>query len=179
MIKKIIYNSGAQLLGKAVSIGFSVAATAILTRKLGANNYGKYLFIISFINLLVAIASWGTQIIGVRELSRARNKGVVFGSLFALRSMLALIVSCLGLVIVFCSPAFIDIQKIALLSLPLVLFLITESTFGILFQTFLKMDQKTIVDILAQIAFFLTTLLLLKRGTLLMAPFAGWFAVAC
>jgi len=176
MIKKIIYNSGVQLLGKAVGIGFSVVATAILTRKLGVNNYGQYLFIISFINLLVAIASWGTQIIGVRELSRAKNKGVVFGSLFTLRFILALIVSCFSVVVIFCSPAFIDIKKIALLSLPLVLFLITESTFGILFQTFLKMDQKTIIDISAQIVFFLVTLLLLKRGVLLMAPFVGWFA---
>lgn len=175
MIKKIIYNSGVQILGKAISLGLSIIITSILARQLGATSYGQYALILALVNFLVAVANWGTQIIGVRELARAKDKGLLFGSLVALRLGLGLIAVFLGLAIILFLPLFDDIgQATTLLSLLLVLAIIIETSWEIIFQAFVRMDLKTIADILGTTVFLVSTISLLKFGLKVTAPIIGW-----
>jgi len=174
MIKKILYNSGVQILGKAIGLGLSLVATSVLARQLGASGYGQYVLIITLANLLVAIANWGTQIIGVRELARTNDKGLLFGSLTALRLILGLITLFLGAIIILLLPLFADISQPALLSLLLVLAMIIETSWEIVFQAFIRMDLKTVADILGAIIFLITTIFLLKSGLGVTAPIIGW-----
>lgn len=175
MIKRIIYNSSVQIFGKAVSLTLSIIVTSILARQLGATSYGQYALILALVNFLVAVANWGTQIIGVRELARAKNKGLLFGSLVVLRLALGLIAVFLGLAIILFLPLFNDINRTTiLLSLFLVLAIIIETSWEIIFQTFVRMDLKTIVDIFGTTVFLMSTIFLLKFGLKVAAPIIGW-----
>lgn len=174
MIKTIIYHSGIQILGKAGSLTLSIVATSILARQLGAQGYGQYTLIIALVNLLVAIGNWGTQIIGVRELARAKDKGLLFGSLMVLRLILGAVTMLLGAIIILWLPLFTDIARLALLSLFLVLTIIIETSWQIVFQAFIRMDLKTIADILGAIIFLLLTVFLLRWRLGVIAPILGW-----
>ena len=174
MIKTIIYHSGIQILGKAGSLTLSIVATSILARQLGAQGYGQYTLIIALVNLLVAIGNWGTQIIGVRELARAKDKGLLFGSLMVLRLILGAVTMLLGAIIILWLPLFTDIARLALLSLFLVLTIIIETSWQIVFQAFIRMDLKTIADILGAMVFLLLTVFLLRWRLGVIAPILGW-----
>lgn len=175
MLKKIIYNASAQGLGKSISLLISILATALLTRNLGSSSYGQYVLIISFVNLLVAFGNWGTQIIGVRELSRTKKKALFFGSISFLRLALSLIAFFFGLIIILLAPPFKDVKWLAIFSLFLVLGLIVEASFEIVFQAFLKMDWKTIINLLGSGVFLGSTFVFLKSGFGLSAPILAWF----
>lgn len=174
MFKKVVYNSGVQVIGKIITLILSVTATILLTRRLGTNGYGQYVIIFSFVSFLVAIGEWGTQIIGVRELARSQNKGAVFGSLFALRTLLALAASIIGVVIVVFLPLFADIKTISLFSLFLVFGLINESSMETVFQSLVRMDLKVIINIFSSIIFLTATVFLLKLNPNIWAPITGW-----
>jgi len=175
VIKKIVYNSGVQTISKAISLLISLAATAVLTRQLGASGYGHYALIIALINSLVALANWGTQIIGVRELAKAKNKGVIFGSLVWLRLGLGIGATAIGFILVFLLPIFGDVRILALISLPLVLGIITEASFEIVFQAFIRMEIKGGINIISTIVFLISTLIFLRSGLGVLAPILAWF----
>ncbi len=175
MLKKIIANSGIQLIGKAVGLITSLLITALITRKLGPSNYGLYVFLVAFINLMVSFGNWGTQIIGVRELAKSKDKGGVFGSLFSLRLILACLIGFLSLVIVSSFKIFSDLRLVSLLSLPLIVVIIVDSSFETVFLSFVKMGVKTKIDILSSLLFLLLTYLFLKINLRLLSPILGWY----
>ncbi|MBU2592470.1 MAG: flippase [Patescibacteria group bacterium] len=175
MLKKIIANSGIQLIGKAIGLVTSLLITALITRKLGPSNYGLYVFLFAFINLMVSFGNWGTQIIGVRELAKSKDKGGVFGSLFSLRLILACLITFLSLVIVGSFKIFSDLRLISLISLPLIVAIIVESSFEVVFLSFVKMGIKAKISVFSSLLFLLLTYLFLKTNLGLLSPILGWY----
>lgn len=174
MFKKIILNSGVQIIGRGISLVISITIASILTRQLGVNSYGNYVFISSFVTLLIAVANWGTQIIGVRELSRTKDKGQVLGSLNILRLLFSLITILLGGMLVIFLPTFDEIRLESAIVLPLVLVVIFESTSYIVFQTFVRMELKSFFQTLSQFLLLGLTVFLLKRNWQIMAPLTAY-----
>jgi len=174
MIRKIFRNFTAQALGKAVSLIFSIITTFILTRSLGAAGFGQYTLIVAFVTLLAALGNWGTQIIGVRELSRAKNKGRLFGSLLSLRLILAAAALIFGVLSVLILPTFADIKIPALAALILVFLLTAESSFEIVFQSFFKMEAAALLEIISSFLCLLLTIFFLKSGYKLTSPIIAW-----
>lgn len=174
MLRKIIYNSGIQLIGKAVQLISSVITAAILTRNLGPTGYGQYTLIMALTTFLVTLGNWGTQIIGVRELTTRDKKSKVFSSLLFLRFILAGIAIGAGTALVLISPIFKNIQQLSLLSLILVFSLIIETSFNIIFQSLLKMDRRALINIISSFLFLALTLLFLKLNYGILAPILSW-----
>jgi O-antigen/teichoic acid export membrane protein len=170
MLKKIILNSGIQIIGRGIGLVFSVLLTGVLSRRLGVTGYGNYILITALINLLITTANWGTQIIGVRELSRTKNKGQLIGSLGLLRFYLSLITSILAVTAIVVLPAFTEIRTVSLLVIPIIFTANFSQLFNIIFQTKLRMDLKTTFQIIDQIVLFCLTLFLLNQGLELSAP---------
>ncbi len=173
MLKKIILNSGIQILGRGVSLVFSILLTSILTRQLGISGYGNYILITTLINLLITTSNWGSQIIGVRELSRTENQEKMLGNLGVLRLALSLITIIFGIFIIFFLPVYREIRLISLIVLPVVLITNFGENFYIVFQTKVRMDLKTLFQVIDQIIVFLFTLFLLSQNWKLAAPLAG------
>lgn len=175
MIKKIIIQSGFQTVGKIITVLISMAATAIITRTLGVKEYGYYSFLMAFIGLLVAVGSWGTQIVGVREMAKAKNKAQIFTSVFLLRLFLSFFATIIGIIVILALPTFSEIKLIAFLTIPLVIAITGEATFEIVFQTLFRMDLKTIINIISYTVFLGGTILFLKLGFRVIAPISAWF----
>jgi len=173
MIKKIILNSGVQIIGKAASIVISLLITGLLTRRLGTNQYGQYIFIFSLVNLVVAVANWGTQIIGVRELAKAKNQAKTFGSILGLRTFLALIAGAVSGVLIILLPTFEGIRLLAFLGLFLVILTSLESSFEIIFQSQIKMGLKTKINLVYSLSFFAVTYILITKNFGIISPFVG------
>ncbi len=174
MLRKIVFNSGVQIIGRVISVIISVVMAGILTRKLGTSGYGNYVFISAFATLLVTTANWGTQIIGVRELSRTEEKRNLFGNLIFLRiffCLVAIIAGGLGIILL---PAFEEIRLISIIVLPLVFVSVFESTSFILYQAFIRMDLKSFFQTLSQIIFLGLTIFLLNNNLKILAPLIGY-----
>jgi len=73
MLKKPILSTLAQSGGKIVMVLISLATTAILTRKLGAEIYGSFTLLTATFILLDALADFGSRVIGVREAAKKKD----------------------------------------------------------------------------------------------------------
>ncbi len=176
---KIIYNIFAQTFSRAIVLFIGLFTTSLLTRKLGVEGWGNYVFLTSFILLLVSVSDWGTQIIGVRELSQAKNsdkRRVIIASLFRLRFFLALGCFLIGLLAVVGLPLFEFLLIPSIIALFVVLLLSFDTNFEIVFQSLLRMDLKGILDIGYSLLFLAFSFFSLISGWGLLGVVGSWFA---
>jgi len=64
MLKRLMVNTGVQILGKAITVSTTLLTTGILTRKLGIDAYGNFLLITSILVFFDSLADFGTTTIG-------------------------------------------------------------------------------------------------------------------
>jgi len=133
-------------------------ATMVLTRCLGASHYGDYIFLTSFWLFLVSLANWGTQIIGVREISKKstiKEKSRLFASLVRLRQYLLVASLTIGFFSILFIPVFNGFRNLAFLIFLAVVFANWQASFAIAFQAFLRFDWQVVVEVLGAGAFLL------------------------
>lgn len=153
-MKRPIWNTIVQILGKIGGVGISLIVTGILTRKLGVTGYGNFVLIGSLFVLLDALADFGTSTIGVREVSRDDDKEVV-GHVFNLRLVMAGASFSIGLVVVWLWKGLAGIRVEATIAMLMVFLTSIAGFWGIIFQSKLRMDLKVIMDICFSLVFLL------------------------
>lgn len=175
---KVIYNTFTQTFFRGLVLLISLLTTSVLTRKLGVEGWGNYVFLTSFVLLLVSVSDWGTQIIGVREISQAKKgqKTKVIASVFRLRLLLALGCFFAGILLVLGLPVFKSILFSSLTSLFLVLVLSFDTNFEIIFQSLLRMDLKGALDVFYSLLFLSLALVSLLSGWGLLGVVSSWLA---
>ena len=172
MLKKPIINTLVQILGKALSVEISLITTGILTRKLGLNGYGSFVLISSLFVFLDSLADFGTKTIGVREVSKEGDEGVL-EHIFNLRMIMATIAFGVGMVVVWQWRAIVEIRWEATVAL-LMIFLTSIGGFlEITFQSKLRMDLKVVTDLFFPLG-FLGWLWLSRDGLSLMMIFTAY-----
>lgn len=148
MLGKSIWNTIVQTLGKIIMILISLMTTALLTKRLGANIYGGFVLTTSVFLLLDALADFGSRAIGVREASKNPEKAEeIYKELTGLRLMMANIGFVIGVIIIFSFKGFANIKIEALISLLMIFFTSIAGSLEIIYQTKMKLDLKTIMDI--------------------------------
>jgi len=163
--KKILQNTFIQLIGRAGVVLLTFISTIVLTRHLGPALFGDYTFLTSFWLFLVSLSDWGTQIIGVREISRQKTlaaKKQVLASLRRLRLYLlagGLTAGLLGLLL----PLFGRLRLLALLSLLAVIFTNWQINSFVVFQAFLRFGWQATVEIGGAFFFLLFLLINFSR----------------
>lgn len=168
MLRKTIWNTLVQVLGKAITVIISLLTTGIITRKLGVDNYGYFILITSTFVLLDALSDFGIRTIGVRELSRGKK---VLGKIIQLKTIMTAIAWILGMIMIWLWKGFDGIRLEATISLLMVWL---TSVFGIgdiLFQSKLMMQKKVLMDILFPL-FFLVVIVFWQEKINLMWVFA-------
>jgi len=156
MLKKPLWNTAVQIVGKVLMILISLATTAILTRRLGAGIYGAFVLTTSVFLLLDALADFGSRAIGVREASKNPDKEKeIFEELAGLRLLMANLGFVLGLMIVFTFKGFETIRLEAVISLLMIFFTSVAGTLEMVFQTRMRLDLKTLMDIVFPLSFLL------------------------
>lgn len=165
MLLRPIWNTAVQTIGKVIMILISLVTTAILTRRLGAGIYGGFVLTTSIFLLLDALADFGSRAIGVREASKNPEKAEeIFAQLTGLRLILANIGFVIGVILIFTFPGFAEIKWEALISLLMIFFTSIAGSLEIVFQTRMKMDLKTIMDVSFPLIFLIS--ILIWPGTL-------------
>ncbi len=168
--QKVAANTAVQIITKAVTVCFGFLTMIILTRYLGREMYGNYMYVLTLIVLFGAFADWGTATIGVREASKEKEKqDKILVNIFLLRLFLSLGASVLMLLAAFFMPLkianplneLILRQGIVIGSLILILSTI-KASFAVVFQTRLEMQKFAVGDITASILIFSISFLLVR-----------------
>jgi O-antigen/teichoic acid export membrane protein len=159
MLGKSIWNTIVQTFGKIIMILISLVTTALLTKRLGANIYGGFVLTTSVFLLLDALADFGSRAIGVREASKNPEKAnEIYRELTGLRLMMANIGFVIGVIVIFSFKGFADIKIEALISLLMIFFTSIAGSLEIIYQTKMKLDLKTIMDISFPLIFLILLL---------------------
>lgn len=150
MLKKSIFNTLIQVLGKGVTVGLSLITTAVLTRKLGVEVYGSYMLITSVWLLFDSAADFGSKVIGVKEASgedkEQRKETYVQVAWF--RLITSLLIFLIGVGVILFWSGFDGLEFEALVALVMTGFTAIAGSLEIIFQTEMRMDLKVWMDIL-------------------------------
>jgi len=162
--QKVAFNTLAQIVAKIITVFFGLLTMVILTRYLGREVYGQYMYVITLVVLFGSIADWGTATIGVREAAKQKQKedqNKILVNVFLLRIFLSLGAAILMILAAFLLPIkgnqeWLIRQGVVLGSLILFLFAI-KASLGMIFQTKLQMQKTAIGEIVGSILVFLIT----------------------
>jgi len=165
--QKVALNTIVQIAAKGVTIIFGFLTMVILTRYLGSEGYGNYMYVLTLVVLFGGFADWGTATIGVREAAKNEEKqSLILSNIFLVRLVLALLGGLLMLLASFCLPLktaqeLLVRQGILFGSLILILFAL-KASFGIIFQTKLQIYKLAMADIVASLLVFLISWFFIK-----------------
>ncbi len=160
----VALNTFWQLLAKAIGVGFGLITVALLTDYLGLEGYGDYMFITSAVVIFGGLADWGTVTIGVREAAQeTKDRSLLLGNLIILRFLLALFSVLFFIAFAFLFPFKTESLNLVRLGLLISsLFLLTnnlKSSFGIAFQSSLKMQKQALIQTVTTFLVFVFTLI--------------------
>lgn len=148
----ILKNTAYQILSKGLTSIIGLATRKLLTNYLGPAGFGDYVFLLTYSGLFGSIADWGTITISVREASKKTlQQASIFGTAILGRLGLS-VVACL-LAILF-SPLIIKNQhsfSLVVVSALIIIAMATKASFGIIFETLLKMNKWLWVEVSASI----------------------------
>jgi len=176
MLGKSLKNTGVQVVGKAITVLISLVTTAILVRKLGTVNYGLFTLVTAVLILLDSLADFGTRVIGVREAAKdVSNHPGIFKNLVVLRLVMASGAMMIGLVWLLVYPGISDIRNEILLALLMSGFTSLAGSLEIIFQSKMRLDLKTLMDV-AFPGLFLIFLLVWGGNLTLLWVFGAYLA---
>jgi len=158
MLKRPLWNTIVQILGKVVMVGISLITTSWLTRKLGVSVYGNYILITSVFVFLDSLADFGSRIIGVREMSQEdgeEKKGKMWNQIVWMRLLTTLVAFVVGLVVIGIYGGFKDVQTEAFLALVMIFFTSIAGSLEVVWQVKLKMEAKVLVEMLFPLLFLI------------------------
>ena len=182
MLKRLMVNTGVQILGKAITVSTTLLTTGILTRKLGIDAYGNFLLITSILVFFDSLADFGTTTIGVREASKIEgsksedNRIKLWSSVAMLRIVMAIISFGLATMFVFVWPDLKEIRMEAILAWAMILFTSVAGSLGIVWQTKLKLEIKVVVEVMFPLVFLIG--LWLNRGDITLKWVFSMYLVA-
>lgn len=182
MLKRLMVNTGVQILGKAITVSTTLLTTGILTRKLGIDAYGNFLLITSILVFFDSLADFGTTTIGVREASKIEgsksedNRIKLWSSVAMLRIVMAIISFGLATIFVFVWPDLKEIRVEAILAWAMILFTSVAGSLGIVWQTKLKLEIKVVVEVMFPLVFLIG--LWLNRGDITLKWVFSMYLVA-
>lgn len=106
MAQSVLLNSSVALLGRLVTLILGLGATALMTRLLGAQEFGQYAFVATIGTFLQLIADFGLYLTASKELGRGvADTDIRFGHILSLRSIFLIIVYVVGGIILLLLPS--------------------------------------------------------------------------
>jgi len=175
VFKKVLYNTGAQTLGKIVTASATLLITLIIGRSLGPALFGEFTKIFVYVGYFYVLVDFGLNSIFVKE-SQDKNTSNLFKSLLGLRLVLATQLTLLAIIISFFLPY--DAQTLTGFS-PLVktgiiiasLTILTQALFATgsaFFQKNLRYDLSAVATILGSMVMVAITFILFFKTRLLL-----------
>lgn len=145
--RKILGNTLAQILGKAVNALLSIAIIKIITNYLSLAGYGEYTIIYEFLAFFGIAADLGLFTIAVREMSKDEKQVPrIVGNILTLRTILVVVTMIFAIGLVWVIPGYAGTRvPIGVTIATLTVFLaILTGTLSSVLQVYLKMHQAAI-----------------------------------
>jgi len=162
---KVFKNTVSQIAARGLTILISLLTTAILTRTLGIEKFGDFVFITSIVLLFVGLTDFGTTTISVREASVfPEKKEKIFGSALGIRIVISLAVFIVFNLLISFLPQFAGLRKPSFIASFVILFLVLRTTIQAVLQVFLRLDLASFLEIIASlfVLFFIALFLAVK-----------------
>ncbi|OGD84253.1 hypothetical protein A2165_01230 [Candidatus Curtissbacteria bacterium RBG_13_40_7] len=175
MFKKVIYNTGAQIIGKGITAGTTLLITILIGRALGEAGYGDFTKIFVFVGYFYTLGDFGINAVYIK-LADDKNNFILLRSLVGLRLFITLSLAIAAILISFLIPynpqtgiGFSPMVKLGIIVASLTI--ITQGLFttaNAFFQRILRYDLSTIAAICGSLVILLGTILtFIAKGGLL------------
>ncbi|MCL4389994.1 MAG: flippase [Patescibacteria group bacterium] len=152
LTRKIAANTAAQMTGKAASTVLGVVITILLTRYLGPAGFGTFTFILVFVTMFGTAADWGLTLITVREASQdARVANEIIGNVLVIRLLLAALAAAVAVAVMHLLPYDPLTQTLVLIASLTLLAISLKTSFQIIFNVKLRMENTAISDFCANL----------------------------
>lgn len=102
VFKKVFYNTGAQVIGKAVTATTTLLVTLIIGRSLGPTGYGEFTKIFVFVGYFYTLVDFGLNSVFIKLQQEEKSK--LFSGLFALRIVWGFTLVLLSIMVSFLLP---------------------------------------------------------------------------
>src|SRR3989338_5739660 len=154
MFKKVIYNTGAQIFGKAITAATTLLITVLIGRALGEAGYGDFTKIFVFVGYFYTLGDFGINTIYIK-LANEKNNLVLLRSLIGLRLFGTVFLALTAILVSFLIPyntetgiGFSPVVKFGIILASLTI--VTQGLFtttNAFFQRILRYDLSTIAAI--------------------------------
>ncbi len=153
--RKIISNTFAQVLGKAVVALLGLAVVKISTSYLSVEGYGEYVLVYEFLAFFGIAADLGLFTIAVKEMSEDEKRmPELIGNILSLRTILVAATMLLAVILVFFLPNYADTRVpigVAIASITVFLTILNGTLTSVL-QTKLQMHWASVATVIGKIA---------------------------
>src|SRR3989339_936467 len=153
--RKILSNTGFQIVGKLLTAAVSIVILKIITKYLSISEYGQYSQIYDFLSYFAIISDLGLFTIAVREMSKntAKVKEII-GNILSIRIIVAVLALILAVLMAFLIPKYSE-SKVALgvaIASIGVFLTIMQGTLSSVLQIYYKMHISAISLILGKLS---------------------------
>ena len=150
---KFAYNTTLQLIGKGTTTASTAAIAYLIARNFSVSDYGSYIAILSYISLFYIFTDFGLNAIFVRDTGSDQNKqNKYFKNLLGLRIVVGILVAFVATAILAFTGHSPMVKLGIIVGLVLILVQSGANTALALFQSRIRYDWATIVDILGAVA---------------------------
>ena len=170
--RKILSNTGWQVIGKGITALLSIIIIKLITNYLGTSGYGEYVTIFEFLAFFGIAADLGLFTIAVREMAKDDKKiPYIIGNVLSVRTILAMCTMTLGVVAAYFIPKYSGTHiPLGITIAAVATFLsILNGTISSVLQVFLKMQYATVGLVLGRIVtlgyMFYTVFVLFPKET--------------
>lgn len=151
LIFQIASNTLIMSFGKTVSVGLSFVSIMLLTRYLGVEEYGNYTLVFSYLAFFSLIADFGMQVVAIKEIAGAREKGEkLYGTYFVLRGGFTILSTLLALIFLLFFPYSPQLKIGIVIGAMAVGVSGMTGYFNTIFQADVRLDLLTFLDILGR-----------------------------
>src|SRR5687767_7473289 len=157
----LAFNTLAQYLGKFLSLLASVVVTSILTKKLGVEGYGQYVYAFSIIMLATSFTDWGSTFVATREASKDPNKQEI---IYSTSLFFRLLAACIAMVVLAALtlfyPSLSQVRSLVIVGSFLIPLISLKTSFQIVYQTKLQLWRLSLIDTVSSLTFMLFLIIL-------------------
>ena len=152
--RKILWNTFAQIIGKAIIAILGVVIIKLVTNYLGKAGYGEYTTSFDYLALFTIIADMGLYTIGIREMSKDNSKiSKIMGNILTVRTFFSIIIICIAGFVAFFIPQYQNthIPIAVWLAGGAAFFNLLTSTISAVLQVHLKMEYNSLGSVVGKV----------------------------
>ena len=152
--RKILWNTIAQIIGKAVIAIIGVVIIKLITGYLGTTGYGEYTTAFDYLALFTIISDLGLYTIGIREMAKDNDKvPLIMGNILTVRTAFSIFVICVAGFVAYFIPQYQNshIPLAIWLAGAAAFFNLLTSIISAVLQVYLKMEYNSLASVIGKV----------------------------